>query len=79
MCKKQGDPHPWQPISGEFVPEICKSRALLEHMPLIPHSSNVTEPTHTHVVRQTQMAPLLKRQQMRPHAKSQSSLQLCSA
>ena len=39
----------------------------------------VTEPTHTPVARQAQMAALLNRQQMRPHAKSQNPLQLCSA
>ena len=41
-------------------------------------SSTVTQPTHTPVARPTQMAALLRRQQMRPHAKSQNSLQLCS-
>ena len=63
----------------ELVPELCKSRALQEHVPLITQSSSVTEPTHTPVARQVQMAALLNRQQMRPHAKSQNSLQLCSA
>ena len=62
-----------------LVSEICKSRALQEHVPLITQSSSVTEPTHTPVARQAQMAALLNRQQMRPHAKSQNPLQLCSA
>ena len=59
--------------------EICKSRALQEHVPLITQSSSVTEPTHTLVARQAQMVALLNWQQMRPHAKSQNPLQLCSA
>ena len=59
--------------------EICKSRALQEHVPLITQSLSVTEPTHTPMARQTQIAALLNRQQMRPHAKSQNPLQLCSA
>ena len=62
-----------------LVSEICKSRALQEHVPLITQSSSVTEPTHTPVARQAQMAALLNWQQMRPHAKSQNPLQLCSA
>ena len=41
-------------------------------------SPSVTEPTHTPVARQAQMAALLNRQQMRPRAKSPSPLQLCS-
>ena len=61
-----------------LVSEICKSRALQEHVPLITQSSSVTEPTHTPVARQAQMAALLNWQQMRPHAKSQNPLQLCS-
>ena len=63
----------------KFVSEICKSRALQEHVPLITQSSSVTEPTHTPVARQAQMAALLNWQQMRPHAKFQNPLQLCSA
>ena len=59
--------------------EICKSRALQEHVPLITQSSSVTEPTHMPVARQAQMAALLNWQQMRTHAKSQNPLQLCSA
>ena len=55
------------------------SRALQEHVPLITQSSSVTEPTHTHVARQAQMAALLNWQQMRPHAKSQNPLQRCIA
>ena len=62
-----------------LVSEICKSRALQEHVPLITQSSSVTEPTHTPVARHAQMAALLNWQQMRPHAKSQNPLQLCSA
>ena len=59
-----------------FIPR--KSRALQEHVPLITQSSSVTEPTHTPVARQARMAALLNWQQMRPHAKSQNPLQLCS-
>ena len=66
--------------NGEYSSlEICKSRALQEHVPLITQSSSVTEPTHTPVARQAQMAALLNWQQMKPHAKSQNPLQLCSA
>ena len=55
------------------------SKALQEHVPLITQSSSVTEPTHMPVARQAQMAALLNRQQIRPHAKSQNPLQRCSA
>ena len=48
-------------------------------MCLMTQSSSVTEPTHTPVARQAQMAALLNRQQMRPHAKPQNPLQLCCA
>ena len=48
-------------------------------VPLITQSSGVAKPTHTPVARQAQMAALLNRQLMRPHAKSQNPLQLCSA
>ena len=62
-----------------LVSEICKSRALQEHVPLITQSSSVSGPTQTPVARQAQMAALLNRQLMRPHAKSQNPPQLCSA
>ena len=42
----------------KLVSEICKSRALQEHVPLITLSSGVTEPTHTPVAREAQMAAL---------------------
>ena len=42
-------------------------------------SPKAPEPTHTPVARQAQMAALLNWQQMRPHAKPQNPLQLCSA
>ena len=65
--------------NGEYSSEVCKSRALQKHVPLITQSSSVTEPTHAPVARQAQMAALLNWQQTRPHAKSQNPLQLCSA
>ena len=50
-----------------------------EHVPLVTQSFRMTEPTYTPVARQAQMAALLNWEQMRPHAKPQSSLELCSA
>ena len=59
----------------EFIPDI--RRTLKEHVPLIPQSLSATEPAHTPVARQTQMAALLNWQQMRAHAKFENPLQLC--
>ena len=78
---------PHKPMLAEWtseilsLSEICKSTALQEHVPHITQSviSSMTEPTHTPVARQAQMAALLNWQQMRPHAKPQNPLQLGSA
>ena len=48
----------------KFVPEICKSQALKEHVSFIAQSTSVTEPAHTPVARQAQMAALPNWQQM---------------
>ena len=45
--------------SGElFIPEICKSRGVKEHVPLIAQRPSVTEPAHRPVARQTSTAAL---------------------
>ena len=64
-------------IWRKSVPEICESRALQEHVPLITQSSSVTEYTHMPVARQVQMAALVNgqsipyRYEWQTHAKQQ--------
>ena len=62
--------------------KIFKGRTLEGHgghVPLMAQSPSVTEPAHTPVVRQRQMAALLNWQQMRLHEKFQLPLRLRNA